>query len=124
MFTRRENLLEVGDEVRRSQVLGFLLQHLAVANNGIERCAQLVAHAGEKVRFGFAGALQLCVERLELLGGLALVGVEAVQFPAHLVHASGQGAEFVPIRHVDSRAEVALRHLAEEPLRLLHRQDE
>ena len=32
-----------------------------------------MAHAGEKVRFGFAGALKLFVERLELLGGLALV---------------------------------------------------
>ena len=83
-----------------------------------------MAHAGEKVRFGFAGALQLCVERLELLGGLALVRVEAVQFPAHLVHASGQGAKFVPIRHVNGRAEIPLRHLAEELLRLLHGQDE
>src|ERR1700730_17860297 len=29
----------------------ILPQHLADANNGVERCAQLVAHVGEELRF-------------------------------------------------------------------------
>ena len=42
------DLLEILGEGRLAQLRGFLLEHLAVADDGIERRAQLVRHAGEE----------------------------------------------------------------------------
>ena len=46
---------------------GHLLQHLAVADHGIERRAQLMAHIGEEGGFVLARRFELLVELPELL---------------------------------------------------------
>ena len=43
------DLLEVGQEGVVAQVLGLLVQHLAVADDRVQRRPQLVAHAGEEL---------------------------------------------------------------------------
>ena len=91
--------------------------HLVESENRVERRAQLVAHAGEEVGLGLAGPCELHVERL-------LVLVELVELTAHRVHPRGQDAELVAIRHVDGRAEVALRDLAEEASGFANGRDE
>jgi hypothetical protein len=40
------NLVEVGQEAFLPDVLGLLLQHFAVADDGVQGRAQLVTHAG------------------------------------------------------------------------------
>ena len=49
------DLVEVAGEVLQALLLGDLLQHLAIADNGIEWGAQLVAHVGKEHRFGAIG---------------------------------------------------------------------
>ena len=44
------DLLEVGDEAFLSEIDGFFLENFAVADDGIERRAQLMAHVGEELR--------------------------------------------------------------------------
>ena len=44
------DLLEVLGERRFAQLRGLLLEHLAVADDGVERRAQLVRHVGEEAR--------------------------------------------------------------------------
>ena len=58
------------------EVLGFLLQHFAVADDGVERGAQLVAHVGQEGALGpvgdlggFLGFQELGVLRLESFAG-------------------------------------------------------
>ena len=46
------DLFQVRNKVLLLQVLGFLLQHLAVAEDGIHRSTQLVTHVGEKCALG------------------------------------------------------------------------
>ena len=42
--------LQVGDEVRRSALgVGLLLEHLAVADDRVQRRPQLVAHVGQEL---------------------------------------------------------------------------
>ena len=53
-FAGAVNLLQVRREILLSEVFGFLLEHLAVANDGVERRAQFVAHAREKLGLGLA----------------------------------------------------------------------
>ena len=53
MLAGAVDLLEVGHELGLAELLGLLLQHLAVADDRVERRAQLVAHVGEE------GALRL-----------------------------------------------------------------
>src|SRR5262245_46989276 len=50
--TRCANLLEVGNKVMPTLVCGLLEQHLAIANDGIERGLQLVPHMSEKGPLG------------------------------------------------------------------------
>ncbi len=87
MFARRTDLLQIGHQVFGSKVFDLFLQHLAVADNGVQGRAQLVAHVREKGALGLtrlnglvASLGQLCraIANLffEMLGQLAqlLVG--------------------------------------------------
>ncbi len=48
MLAGTVDLLQVGDDRRLVELLGLLLEHLAVPDDGVERGAQLVAHVGEE----------------------------------------------------------------------------
>jgi hypothetical protein len=49
--------------------LAIFDQHIAIAHNGVERCAQLVAHMGKKSAFAglAASALYLSAARLRFI---------------------------------------------------------
>ena len=51
--------LQVGDEFVLPVIGRLFLQHLAVADDGVERRAQLVAHVGEELRLVLARLLEL-----------------------------------------------------------------
>ena len=53
-----------------------------------------------------------------------LLFVEPAELAAHPVHALGERAELVAVRHDDRPPEPPLRHLAQEVVRRVHRQDE
>ena len=55
---------------------------------------------------------------------MALLHVETLQLPAHMVHPLRQRAELVAIGHADGSAEAAGCHLVEEALCFAHRKDE
>ena len=52
----REDAIEVLHGGRVVFVLGVLFQHFRIADDGVERCAQFVAHVGQELRFGEIGA--------------------------------------------------------------------
>jgi hypothetical protein len=60
------DLLEVVGELLGAEVGGVLLQHLAVADDGVERRAQLVRHVGEELRLVAVGDLELAALVLDL----------------------------------------------------------
>ena len=47
--------MQVGRELCLSALPRFFDQHLAVADDGVERRAQLVAHVGQECALGFVG---------------------------------------------------------------------
>ena len=49
-----------------AEVRGLLLEHLAVADDGVERRAQLVAHVGQELGLVPVGGLQLAALVLDL----------------------------------------------------------
>ncbi len=55
--SRRVDLLEVRNQRVLPGLLRVLLEHLAVADDGVERCAQFVAHRGEKLALRLVGGL-------------------------------------------------------------------
>ena len=59
VLARGVDLLEVGGEVLLAQVFGLFLQHLAVADDGVQRRAQLVAHVGQELALGAVGGFRL-----------------------------------------------------------------
>jgi len=61
------DLLEVGDEFFLAEVLGLLLEHLAVADDRVERGPQLMGHVGQELGLVAAGDLQLAALVLQLL---------------------------------------------------------
>ena len=64
--------------VRRISVrLDVLQQNLAVADDGVERRAELVVHLGEKDGLGLVGAIGLIFGLLQLCRGLE----DAFRFP-------------------------------------------
>ena len=63
----RVDLLEVGQERLLAEVVGLLLEHLGVADDGVERRAQLVGHVRQEVRLVLAGLCKLPARLLELL---------------------------------------------------------
>ena len=56
-----------GQERLLAEVLGLLLEHLGVADDGVERRPQLVAHVRQELRLVLAGLFELAVRLLELL---------------------------------------------------------
>ena len=75
-----EDLLEVGDEALLAQVVGLLLEHLAVADDGVERRAQLVAHVGQEGALGAVRGHRLVARERQLALGL----LEGIVLPGQL----------------------------------------
>ena len=76
VFARTVDLLQVGNVAGVAHVLGFLLKHLAVADDRVHRRAQLVAHIRKELALravrlvgGFLGRRQLLVFRRERFVG-------------------------------------------------------
>ena len=84
------------------------------SEDGVERGSELVAHAGEKLRFGPAGLRQTLVEAPQLGRRRALLLVEALELPAHPVHVLGERAELIAVGDSHRDAEIPRRNLAEE----------
>ena len=63
----RVDPLEVREERLLVEVLGLLLEHLGVADDGVQRRPQLVAHVRQELRLVLAGLGKLAVRLLELL---------------------------------------------------------
>ena len=57
-----------------AQVLALLLEHLAVADDRVERRAQLVAHVGEELALGAVGDLGGVLRAEQFFLGAAAVG--------------------------------------------------
>ena len=62
----RVDLLEVVGELLGPEVGGVLLEHLAVADDGVERRAQLVGHVGQELGLVAVGGLELAALVLDL----------------------------------------------------------
>ena len=78
MLAGGADLLQVGDLLAAALELGVLEQDLAVADHGVERRAQLVAHLGQEVGLGAVGALGLVLGDGQLLHRV-LVAVDLPQ---------------------------------------------
>ena len=61
------DLLEVGQERVLAEILGLLVQHLAVADDRVERRPQLVAHARQKVALRLGPGLGRILGQAQLL---------------------------------------------------------
>ena len=61
------DLLQVGDEVVCAEILGLFLEHLAVADDGVQRRAQLVGHVGQELGLVAAASSSWRPFRLDLL---------------------------------------------------------
>ena len=61
------DLLEVGNETFLAEIGRLFLQDLAVADDGVERRAQLVAHIGEELRLVLAGDFEFAALVLDLV---------------------------------------------------------
>ena len=57
MLAGRVNFLEFGNGAVESQVSGLLFQHLAVADDRVQGCSQLVAHVRQELTLGAVGRL-------------------------------------------------------------------
>ena len=104
------DLAEVGEKLLLVLILRGLVEHLAIADDRVERGSQLVAHARQKRRFVLARQFELLVEITELLRGPVDVG--------------GQRSELVAIGDVDSLGEVTGSDLAEARVDLADRSDQ
>ena len=68
------DLGEVGDEALLAELRGFLDEHFAVADDGVERRAQLVAHIGEELALRLVGGVGLLLGLLQLALALLELG--------------------------------------------------
>ena len=64
------DLLEIGQEGVLTEILGLLVQHLAVADDGVERRPQLMAHARQELALRLARAYGFVARGGELAGAL------------------------------------------------------
>jgi hypothetical protein len=74
------DLHEVGQELVLAKVVGLLMQHLAIADDRVQRRPELVAHAGQKLALRLGGLHRLIARRRHfLLSAFELgdLGVEA-----------------------------------------------
>ena len=76
------DLLQVPAELGVPQVLRLLLQHLAVADDRVERGPELVTHAGQKLALGAVGGLRL-LARPEQLGDVVVQAHESHALAVH-----------------------------------------
>jgi len=84
VLARAVDLHHVGHEVLLGALAELLLQHLAVADDGVQRGAQLVAHVGQEGALGPAGVLGGVHRRHQrLLDALALRDVHDRAHRAH-----------------------------------------
>ena len=74
---------------------GLLLEHFAVADDGVQRRAQFVAHVGQELALGLVGALGGLHQHLQLLVALFELGVGAGEIPAGEAEAAGHAVEGV-----------------------------
>ena len=92
--------LDVGERLPehvRNVAVEAVLEHLGEAEDRVHRRAQLVAHVGEELGLRLARLRELLVQAAELRRGAPLLGVEAVELLAHVVHSLGERAELVAI---------------------------
>src|SRR5438445_4489516 len=93
----KEWLLEVGREIS----IDAIEKEFGEAEDRIHGSPELVAHAGQEVRFRLARPFGPFIERPALLGGLPLLLIAAVELVGDVVHGGDQRAELMPIRDVE-----------------------
>jgi hypothetical protein len=98
MFAVAFDALEHAAHLFRRVAINVIEDELGVAENGIERRAQLVAHIGEKLRLVLAGQFQLLIKRAQLL--------------AHPVDIGRQDAQLIAVGDVNAPRECAGSNLA------------
>ena len=74
MSTGRDDVLQVRDYFFVFIVFGIFLEHFGIADNGIHRCTQLVAHIGEEGALGFIRGLGLFTRDFHLALHLLAIG--------------------------------------------------
>ena len=84
MLAGAVDFFEVGAEFIQFSLDGFLLQHLGVAHDGVERRAQLVAHVGQEDALGPVGLLQRLLVAFAF-GDIAGRGEHSLQLPVAIV---------------------------------------
>ena len=62
------DLLQIRNKIFLTTILRILRQHLAVAKNGIHRCAQLVTHVGKKLALRLVGGVSRVPGLFQLMG--------------------------------------------------------
>ena len=80
----------------------LLAQHLAEADDRVQRRAQLVRHVRQELRLVLARELELALHALQLV--------------ARAVHLRGEAADLVPVRDLEAAGEVAGADLVEPVL--------
>src|SRR6266446_5394860 len=80
-------------------------KHLGETDDGVERRAELVGHAGEELGLVAVSSLELLVETPKLL--------------VHTVQVGGKGSQLVPVRNGHALGEIAHRDLLELRVHLL-----
>ena len=119
MFPGSLNLLQVLDVFHLAQFVCFFLQHFAVADDGVERSAQFVAHIREKRALGPVGilscvlgvvqfrlhlltpndfAFQLQGPGLELIIGVMQCRIPLLDFGQHRVEPVDEPSDFVAVK--------------------------
>src|SRR5437016_3132170 len=73
------NLAKIGEELLLSEIFGLLFEHLRIADDGVERCSQLVAHVRQKLALCLVGSLGGLLVALEIHSVLALSDVARVE---------------------------------------------
>ena len=119
MLCRGVDFLEIGHVLVMAVVLGLLRHHLGVADDGVERRPELVAHGGEELALGRVRGLGRDLRLLELLF-LALAGRDVLGHRDHarglafrvLEHAGGEGhGNLAPVLRLVDGLERGLRGL-------------
>ncbi len=105
-----EHVVDVGELAFVELAEHLLVQHLAEADDRVQRRAQLVRHRGQEVGLVAARRLELAVQPLELV--------------AHPVHLRGEAADLVAVRDVEAPREVACGDLVEALLGAAQRRDD
>ena len=95
MLARAVDFFQVGDGVRVAAVCRLFLEHFAVADDGVERRAQLVAHVREELALGVGGGLRLFLRLAQLRVDLVQLFFVPLHLAEHFVEAVNEKADFV-----------------------------